>query len=286
MVDDMRDKKVGLVFSSGFFGFFAHAGCLKAIEEIGIKPIGYAGASSGAIVAACASAGMSAQAISSLLFELKKEDFWDTEPWYKTIGALAKLFKGWPGYLEGKSFKHLLIDILPIKSFAELKTPCVIVASNHTKKRKEVFTSGSLPDAVQASGTIPWIFKTKKIDEDLFLDGGLVDKAPVEELAHCVNPEVIIVHYLFSSDLKEKSEAFLSKRLSPQKAYTLSMDIARHEHYRTQIKLATQRGIKVIELTPSLPRVTPDHLDLGKDAFDITYHYTKTTLGSLKDLHT
>jgi NTE family protein len=69
MVDDIRDKKVGLVFSSGFIGFFAHAGCLKAIEEFGIKPIGYAGASSGAIVSACASAGMSAQAIISLLFE-------------------------------------------------------------------------------------------------------------------------------------------------------------------------------------------------------------------------
>jgi predicted acylesterase/phospholipase RssA len=37
---DLKDKRVGLVFSSGFFGFFAHAGCLKAIKELGIKPVG------------------------------------------------------------------------------------------------------------------------------------------------------------------------------------------------------------------------------------------------------
>ena len=270
---ELKEKKVGLVFSSGFFGFFAHTGCLKAVEELGIKPIGYAGTSSGAIVAACAAAGMDAYAISNLLFNLKKEDFWDPEPWYKTAFAALKLFKGWLGYLEGERFKHVLTGTLPVRSFEELTTPCVIVASNLTRKRKEVFTSGSIEDAVQASGTIPWIFKLKKIREDLFLDGGLVDKAPVEELARRVNPEVIIVHYIFSLNLKEKNNPFLLKRFSPQKAYTLSMNIARHEHYLTQVKLAQRQGLKVIELKPSLPQVTPNRLDVGKDAFEASYRY-------------
>jgi len=279
-IDDIKEKKVGLVFSSGFFGFFAHAGCLKAIEELGIKPIGYAGTSSGAIVAACAAAGMGAQAICDLLFDLKKEDFWDPEPWYKTAFAALKLFKRWLGYLEGERFKHLLTSTLPVKSFEELTTPCVIVASNLTRKRKEVFTSGSIADAVQASGTIPWIFRIKNVREDLFLDGGLVDKAPVEELARHVNPEVIIVHYIASRNLKDENNSFLSKRFSPQKAYTLSMDIARNEHYLTQVKLAQQRGLKVIELKTSLPQVTPNRLDVGKDAFETAYKYAIATLKS------
>lgn len=279
-IAEFKNKRIGLVFSSGFFGFFAHAGCLKAIEELGIKPIGYAGASSGAIVAACAAAGMNTQAISDLLFGLKKEDFWDPEPCYKTAIAALKIFKGWSGYLEGERFKHLLTNKLPVRNFEELNTPCVIVASNLTRKSKEVFTSGNIADAVQASGTIPWIFKIKKVREDLFLDGGLVDKAPVEELAKRVNPEVIIVHYIFSLDLKEKDNTFLSKNFSPQKAYTLSMNIARHEHYLAQVKLVKQQGINVIELKPSLPKVTPNQLDLGKDAFEASYSYTIATLKS------
>ena len=50
------------------------------------------------------------------------------------------------------------------------------------------------------------IFKIKKIKENLFLDGGLVDKAPVEELARRANPEVIIIHYIHSLNLKEKND--------------------------------------------------------------------------------
>ena len=178
----------------------------------------------------------------------------------------------------------MLASKLPVKNFEDLSTPCVIVASNLTRKRKEIFTSGSIADAVQASGTIPWIFKVKKIGEDLFLDGGLVDKAPVEEFAGRLNPEVIIVHYIHSKNLKEKGDAFLSKSFSPQKAYTLSMDIERHEHYLAQVKLSQKQGIEVIELKPSLPQVTPDRLKAGKEAFEEAYKYAIEELGDIVPL--
>jgi NTE family protein len=283
-INELKDKKVGLVFSSGFFGFFAHAGCLKALEELGIKPAGYAGTSSGAILAAYAAAGMDAQAISDILFNVKKKDFWDPEPWYKTAWASLKLFKGWSGYLEGNKFNKLLTRTLPVKRFEELPTPCVIVAGNLTRKRKEVFTSGSIADAVHASGTIPWLFKLKEIGKDLFLDGGLVDKAPIYELAKRVNPEVIIVHYIFSFNFEGDSNAFLKKCFSPQKAYAMSMNLARHEGYLAQKNLLTQRGIKVIELKPSLPQVTPNRLKTGKDAFETAYRYTMNTFNKRERL--
>ena len=279
---ELRNKKVGVVFSSGFFGFFAHAGCFAALKELGINPIGYSGTSSGAILAACAATGMNTHAINDLLFSLKKKDFWDPEPWYKTGIAALTFFKGWSGYLEGEKFKRLLVAALPIQRFEELSTPCVIVGCNLSRYKKEVFTSGSIADAVQASGTIPWIFKMKNIGGDFFLDGGLVDKVPLEELAEKVNPEVIIVHYISSQSLKEKENTFLSKVFSPQKAYTLTMDIVRQEHYRSQIKLVQERGIRVIELKPTLPSVTPDSLDLGRPAFEASYNYTKAVLGNDK----
>ena len=277
-VKELKNKKVGLVFSSGFFGFFAHAGCFRALQELGIKPVGYSGTSSGAILAAYAAAGMDARAISDLLFGLKKEDFWDPEPWYKTCVAAFTFLKGWLGYLEGDKFKNLLVRTLPVQNFEELKTPCVIVGCNLSKCKKEVFTSGSIAEAVHASGTIPWIFKIKPIGEDLFLDGGLVDKVPLEELAERVNAEVILVHYIPSYGLQEKRNAFLAKVLSPQKAYSLSMDIVREEHYRTQIKLVEQQGIRVIELKPSVSPVTPNRLDAGRAAFDAAYDYTMKVL--------
>lgn len=278
---ELEGKKVGLVFSSGFFGFFAHAGCLQAMEALGVKPAGYAGSSSGAIVAALAAAGVKAQAIAEMLLALKKKHFWDPEPWYQTAWAAVKGFKGWSGRLKGEAFHHLLVGQLPVQTFEQLSKPCVIVASNLTQKRKEVFTSGSIADAVQASGTIPWIFKAKQIGDDLFLDGGLVDKAPVEELARRLHPEVMVVHYIHSLNLKEDKHAFLSTYFAPQKAYTLSMNIGRHEHYLTQVKMAQKRGIRVIELKPSLPRVTPNRLQPGKAAFEAAYTYAKDFFGGV-----
>jgi NTE family protein len=272
-IGELKNKRIGVVFSSGFFGFFAHAGFLKAIEELGIEPVGYAGTSAGAIVAAFAAAGMQAQAIGDLLCNLRKEDFWDPEPWHKTALAALKLFKGSLGYLEGQRFQKLLKENLPVQTFEELPTPCVIVATNLTKKKKEVFTSGNLADAIQASSTIPWIFKLKQIEADLFLDGGLVDKAPLEELATRISPEVIIIHYIVSHDLKATNNEFLTRRLSPQKAYTLSMDIARHENYLSQLRLIRQQNLQVIEIRPSLPRITPDTLPLGRKAFAAAHHY-------------
>lgn len=277
-MEELQHKKIGVVFSSGFFGFYAHAGCLQAIEEMGIKPVGYGGTSSGAIVAAYAAAGMSAREIGSLLLGLKKRDFWDPEPWYKTAAAALKLFKGWPGYLVGAKFNRLLVGTLPVRNFEDLSVPCVIAGCNLTRHKNEVFTSGSIADAVQASGTIPWIFKFKEIGRDLFLDGGLVDKVPLEALAERIDAEAIIVHYIASHNLGNAPHSFLSKMFPPQKAYSLAMSIARQEHYRSQLKLVRQRGITVIELTPSLPRVTPDRLHAGRSAFDAAYKHTIAVL--------
>jgi NTE family protein len=73
-------SSIGVVFSSGFFGFFAHAGFLAALRDLKITPSGYAGASSGAIIAAMAASDMSDHTVREILLRLKKSDFWDPDP--------------------------------------------------------------------------------------------------------------------------------------------------------------------------------------------------------------
>jgi NTE family protein len=278
--NDLKNKSVGVVFSSGFFGFFAHAGCYSALEELGINPAGYAGSSSGAIIAAFAAAGVSANSLRDILFSLQKKHIWDPEPWYKTLFSACRLFKGYLGYLEGKRFKGLLETFLPVKCFEDLIKPCVIVAANISKKQREIFTSGTIVDAVYASGAIPWTFKMPQIHNDYFLDGGLIDKAPLEALCTHINPQVIIVHYITSHELTRERTSFLSRRFSPQSAFRLAMSIERHEHYCAQKKIAEQQGAVIIELKPVLPKVTPDHLERGREAFIKAYEHTVKELKS------
>jgi len=77
MPRETQTEAVGVVFSSGFFGFFAHAGFLAAIRELEMTPVAYAGSSSGAIVAAMAASWMNDGVIRDMLFGLKKADFCD-----------------------------------------------------------------------------------------------------------------------------------------------------------------------------------------------------------------
>ncbi len=146
--------RAAVVFSSGFFGFFAHAGVLSALRTLSIDPIGYAGTSSGAIVAAMAASGMDDESIRALLFNLKKEDFWDPNPFASLIRDGLRGFKGTGGYLRGEGFARLLSS-LPVKRIEDCPKPLAISATNLTERKETVFTRGDLAKAVQASGAVP-----------------------------------------------------------------------------------------------------------------------------------
>ena len=47
--DWLREQPFTLALSAGFFGFFAHAGVLRALEEQELRPARVVGASAGAL---------------------------------------------------------------------------------------------------------------------------------------------------------------------------------------------------------------------------------------------
>jgi NTE family protein len=284
-LDQLRTKKVGLVLSSGFFGFYAHAGCLCALAERGIYPQGFSGSSAGAIIAALGASGLACEQIRERLFSLKKKDFWDPEPWHRVALHGLSLFRGWHGYLDGDKFALLLQRMLPVAAFEELRYPCVITTINLSTKKREWRTAGSLAEAVQASCTVPWLFKFKSMQNALHVDGGFADKAPVEALARHMKPEALIVHYLKSRNLRGDDQSFLTRRFSPGKAQTLAVTIGRHEHYLTQKRLVDQMGIPVLEIAPELPSVSPAHIDRGPAAFEEARRQTLLFLKSLQSMY-
>ena len=265
---ELRSKKIGLVLSSGFFGFYAHAGCLLALEQLGIPVQGFSGSSAGAIIAALGASGMPGRQIRELLLLLQKKDFWDPEPWHRIALHGFRLFRGWHGFLDGAKFSALLGRLLPAARFEDLRWPCVIATSNLSKKRREWISSGDLAGAVHASCAVPWLFKFKQVGSCLHVDGGFSDKAPVEGLARLMRPDVLIVHYLKSGNLTNSEPSFLSRRFSPGRANALAVSIGRHEHYLTQKRLAEAMGVRVLEITPEVVPVSPGHLELGPAALE------------------
>ena len=273
-------SKTGLVLSSGFFGFFAHAGFLAAIRELGLVPAAYSGASSGAIVAAMAAAGMSDQAIIDMLLSIKKQDFWDPDPWYNMLKKASQLFRGYTGYLNGSGFGRLL-QALPVKRIEGCKTPLIIAATDLTEKKEKLFKKGDMVKALQASGAVPMLFKPVKIKGSLYVDGGIVNKAPVMALADLGGLKRIIVHLVASGNMEEQGDTFLKKKYAPLHIHHLAVNIARSEAYEQQVKMVKMMGIEVKEVKSAAPAVGPDSLEMGKIAYETA---KRNSLRILKEL--
>jgi NTE family protein len=266
--------------SSGFFGFFAHAGFLRALEEMGVEPDAYAGASSGALVAAYAAGGMSPGRMMELFLGLSRRDFWDPLPPRALLKSLVQGGRGQTGYLRGLAFQRLLEDSLPCPTFEACPKGCLLVALDLMRGGRAWLSSGALAPAVRASGAVPMLFAAVELDGGLMVDGGLVDKAPLLGAAEHFGAGTLLAHWLPSASLERPPLAFLQKRLSPLALQSQAVDMARQQHYLDQLAQVRGLGLEVLEVKGlGLPRPGPRRLHLGQAAFAAARSRTLEALG-------
>jgi len=278
-INNFKNKNIGIVLSSSFFGFYGHAGFVAALEELGIDPNCYGGTSAGALIASLCASGKTSVEIENVLSNITRNDFWDPDYLHLTA-KLFRFLKGWEGLLKGKLFQNLLESEFGEIPVNETKHPCCIVATDITKKRKKIFSSESMAKAVYASGTVPGLFKPLRINNSTMYDGGLLCKAPVYDLYESQKPEIIIVHYIKSKGLKEEDNP-LNSLFSPIKVTETISTINRHLSYTYEKKLVEMSGCKIIEVVTQPPRVSPFKLQSGKDAFAASKQQTLDYIRSI-----
>lgn len=258
------------VMSSGFFGFFAHAGFLQALEDLGLSPDAYAGSSSGALVAAFAAAGVSPRDMLRGFTRLRRGDFWDPPRGTGLLRHLLGLFRGRSGYLEGEAFRRLLERDLPVKSFQECPKPCLVSTLDVVSNQRVILDQGPLARAVVASGAVPMLFSAVPHQGGLLLDGGLVDKAPVLAACRRWKPAALLVHLLPSASLEKPVSALLARPLAPLRLQARAIDAARQQGYRDQLAQVRAQGVEVREvISRRLPRLGPKRLGAGPKAFEL-----------------
>ncbi|MBU4564657.1 MAG: patatin-like phospholipase family protein [Desulfarculus sp.] len=274
-------RPVVAVMSSGFFGFFAHAGFLQGLADLGLTPDAYAGSSSGALVAAFAAGGASPQRMLELFSQLGRRDFWDPPSPADTIRWLLGGLKGRSGYLAGEAFERLLGEYLPATRFEDCPKPCLMSALDLTSARRVVLTSGSLPTAVRASGAVPALFAAVPHQGGLLVDGGLIDKAPLTACAEHLGAASLVVHILPSSSLERTPAQTLALSLAPVRIQSRSVDAARWQMYLDQKQAVMERGLALREvLARDMPRCGPKRMHHGPAAFAAARQNAKNVLGT------
>lgn len=158
----LLEEPFTLAMSSGFFGFFAHAGVLRAFEEESIHPTAVAGSSAGALVTGSWAAGVSAAELAEELLGLERPDFWDP-----TAGL---------GLLRGRLFRTRLERLLPVDRLERCRVPATISVYDVLARRTVVRERGDLAEAIHASCAVPFLFQPVWIGGRPHLDGGLRDR--------------------------------------------------------------------------------------------------------------
>ncbi|MFP2904534.1 patatin-like phospholipase family protein [Pyxidicoccus sp. 3LFB2] len=258
-------KRFGLVLSAGYFGFYGHAGFLKGLAATGLKPHAYAGTSAGGMVAAYAAAGIPVHAIEELVLRQTRANFWDPDPIGAVLNADAT-GHGLTGLLKGERFRRLLEDTLPVRTFEELPHPLLLVGSNLTLGRHEVFTSGELAPRVHATCAYPGLFRAVPLEGSLYWDGGLVDKAPalsLNESAVGKDLDAILVHFLPS-----RTRKVVGGPMAYAQGLASGSAALRRDHFRLQLTVLEGRQVPVYVVVSNLPPVTPTTMERGFDALD------------------
>lgn len=160
--DKLREGPFNLALSSGFFGFYAHAGFLSALEDAGLTPRLITGSSAGALAGGLWAAGVSAGAMRDVLLKLERRDFWDP-----ALGL---------GLLKGRLFRQRLNELLPVSAIEDAQVPLAISVFDIWSRRTVVRTAGDVATAIHASCALPGLFHPVWIDGRPYSDGGILDR--------------------------------------------------------------------------------------------------------------
>jgi NTE family protein len=252
-------KKIGLALGGGGAKGFAHIPILEVFDELGIKPYCITGTSIGSIMGALYASGHTAKDISEMIYHLLvapkkstiKEMFRNSDT-FKFMELIDPHFSLKPkGLLKGEKILSFLYDQMQVSTFEELKIPLKTVATDFWRKEQVVFEKGSLLPAMRASMALPYVFTPVVLEEQVLVDGGLVNNVPHDLLSSKCDIRIAV-------DIMGDSSAPKNKIPNPMEAvfhtYNVMMDAMAKE------KLANHP----VDIYLQPPLVDADMLDFHK----------------------
>ena len=174
-------KNVSLVLSGGGARGAMHIGVLKALEEHHIIIEAISGTSMGAIIGVLYCQGLSPDEILKIL---NNNSFFNLFKYNREKG----------GFLSMQRIKSIFEKYIPHNDFNQLKIPFYCCATNLDSGEYEIFSSGDLHNSVIASASIPIVFQPTKINDKLYIDGGLFNNLPIQPLIEKGYKNIIGVH--------------------------------------------------------------------------------------------
>jgi lysophospholipid hydrolase len=172
-------RAIGLVLGGGFARGIAHVGVLQAMAEAGIPIDLIGGTSMGAIVAGMWSIG------------LEREKMID----YLRAGGMAA-FRDFTvpfvSFTTGQKMWDIVDKVGGETQIEDLWMPYFCVSAILNRAEIKIHTRGSLTKSVLASSRAPGVFPPVVWDDDLLVDGGIINNVPVDVMKEYSNGGIVI----------------------------------------------------------------------------------------------
>ncbi len=173
-----------LALGAGGARGLAHIPVIEVLDELGLKPVAIAGASIGAIIGACYSAGMSGKDIREFFLSLVTRR---TAILSALMAARVGKWKdvaslGNPFLIDGTKLLEKFWPAAVPDSFSGLRIPLQVVVTDFHGRCETVYSSGALLPVVAASMAIPGAFQPVIHQGRVLVDGGTVNPLPFDLL--------------------------------------------------------------------------------------------------------
>lgn len=157
-----------VVLGSGGARGYAHIGVIEAIEDRGFDIIAVSGCSMGALVGGVYAAGH-LQDYRDWVVNLRQVD----------VLRLVDLSLSSMGAIRGDKLFAMVSEMVGDVSIEDLPVHYTAVATDLLSQREVWFQDGSLADAIRASIAIPSLLTPVITDNQLLVDGGLMNPIPI-----------------------------------------------------------------------------------------------------------
>lgn len=192
----MKKNKIGIALGGGAARGYAHIGVLNAIDELNI-PISYvSGTSIGSFIGALYTSGN----LKKFENEVRSRNSFMKDVLFKLDPVFPKL-----SIMNGNEVIKIFKELTDIRTFEELEIPLTTVATDIINNKKIESNKGDIINAIKASIAIPGVLTPTYVNENLCVDGGLIDPVPLQSIVD-MGSDITLAVNLYGLQSSDKNE--------------------------------------------------------------------------------
>jgi NTE family protein len=174
------------------------------------------------------------------------------------------------GMIAGEKVHQMMSMLTRGLDMQAAAKPLAIVAAELVSKQAVTFRDGPIADAVRASIAIPGVFVPYVKDGKVYVDGGVVDRVPIQA-ARGLGADIVIAVDVASVQRERPPQGIVDVILQ-------SLDMMQDEVYRYRAKTAD------IYVEPDVSEVGTSQFHKAKQAIDAGYQAALAQMDSILEL--